>query len=558
MPDIRLSLQNLADAISPETGTQDGFIDTVDTSIKRIADALPGKLDETDPEAIASAVSDWLENHPEAIVVNDGTITRAKLDSSVGQAVDEVTTLKADFSELVPVSNRLAPYLYKENTYIRNGVETALSGYDLFKIPVSQGDVVFFSQTTTGTVWWNSLTPGYAFALLKDDETYVAIVSSSSDGVGYWGSAVKYGLFQIPSGVTHLMSVAYHDYVENVRVGINVPLTQLNADGTSVYNTVFDISEKTAFKSTGYKRNTTPPAFSALSGGYYAHTLRVKSGDKLTFTGLVGSLSFYGTFTDDEGACQHIDLSYFTVPADGMLCTFAHDDYPQTATLYPANSIKIDYTNVANAPDGSPYNGLLGIAFGTSLTYRAQTTYGYLQYLPALSGITFDNQGIGSSTILGNMLTAIKGYTEYADKRVAILEGFVNDWYTNKDLGTYEDTGETTVCGCVRSAINYMLSQNANLTVFLVLDPYGRNYGGVNCATTATNGAGLTQKEYYDEIAKVGESLGIPVIKEYAISQISENTPQYIVDNIHPTALGAKQSAYVIWSQMRQHFPNQV
>jgi hypothetical protein len=67
----------------------------------------------------------------------------------------------------------------------------------------------------------------------------------------------------------------------------------------------------------------------------------------------------------------------------------------------------------------------------------------------------------------------------------------------------------------------------------------------------------VTQKEYYDEIAKVGESLGIPVIKQYAISQISENTPQYIADNIHPTQLGAKQSAYAIWSQMRQYFPNQ-
>ena len=100
MSDIRHSLQNLADAISPETGTQDGYIDAVDTSIKRIADALPGKLDETDPEAIANAISDWLENHPEAIVVNDGTITRAKLDDSVGQAVDEVSKLKADFSQL--------------------------------------------------------------------------------------------------------------------------------------------------------------------------------------------------------------------------------------------------------------------------------------------------------------------------------------------------------------------------------------------------------------------------------------------------------------------------
>ena len=41
MVDIRHSLQNLADAISPETGTADGFVDNVDTSLKRIADAFP-------------------------------------------------------------------------------------------------------------------------------------------------------------------------------------------------------------------------------------------------------------------------------------------------------------------------------------------------------------------------------------------------------------------------------------------------------------------------------------------------------------------------------------
>lgn len=131
MPDIRLSLQNLADAISPETGTRDGFTDTVDTSIKRIADALPGKLDETDPEAIASAVSDWLENHPEAIVVNDGTITRAKLDDSVGQAVDEVTTLKADFSQLENIVDHANGITFVAGKYINNaGNEVVNSAFE--------------------------------------------------------------------------------------------------------------------------------------------------------------------------------------------------------------------------------------------------------------------------------------------------------------------------------------------------------------------------------------------------------------------------------------------
>jgi len=208
--------------------------------------------------------------------------------------------------------------------------------------------------------------------------------------------------------------------------------------------------------------------------------------------------------------------------------------------------------------DANPFDGLSGVAFGTSLTYRAQTTGGYLQYLTDMIGITFDNQGIGSSYIYGNMLTAIKGYTGYAGKRVCLLEGFVNDWYYNKTLGTWRDTTETSVCGCVRSALNYMLSKNANLTIFLILDPYGRNYSNIDCSTTAINGAGLTQYEYYEEIAKVAESLGIPVIKEYAESQISENTPQYLVDNIHPTALGAKQSANCIWSVMRGHIPNAI
>lgn len=208
----------------------------------------------------------------------------------------------------------------------------------------------------------------------------------------------------------------------------------------------------------------------------------------------------------------------------------------------------------------SPFNDLTGVAFGTSLTYRAQTTGGFLQYLPGLSGINFDNQGVGSATILSNgvqpaMLPVITGYTGYSGKRVCILEGFVNDWYYNgESLGTWKDTQQTTVCGCVRYALNHILTQNPDLTVFLVLDHYGKGITAPN----AVNSANQTQFEFYQEIEKVALSMGIRVIKEYELSEISNLTPQYLLDNIHMNALGAKQSANAIWSGMKDTYPNEV
>jgi hypothetical protein len=190
-----------------------------------------------------------------------------------------------------------------------------------------------------------------------------------------------------------------------------------------------------------------------------------------------------------------------------------------------------------------------GIAFGTSLTYRAQTTGGYLQYLPDLIGAPIDNHGIGNATILTsettpqlNILSEIKSYTDYTKKNFCIIEGFVNDWVQHADkLGIYTDTTETTVCGCVRSAINYILTQNPDINILLILDHVGT---GVNASTYKFNN--LTQFEFYNEIAKVAESMSVPVCKGYEISQMNEYSADYFIDNIHPTAKGASHFAYVI------------
>lgn len=52
-----------------------------------------------DPEAIESAVANWLEDHPEATTtVEDGSITKAKLDSDLQEIVDDVPSLKTEIN----------------------------------------------------------------------------------------------------------------------------------------------------------------------------------------------------------------------------------------------------------------------------------------------------------------------------------------------------------------------------------------------------------------------------------------------------------------------------
>jgi hypothetical protein len=220
--------------------------------------------------------------------------------------------------------------------------------------------------------------------------------------------------------------------------------------------------------------------------------------------------------------------------------------YDISITLYESDS-------------ASEYSGMSGVAFGTSLTYRSQTVGGYLSYLEDLSGITFENKGEGSSCIYGGeengILTKIQNYTDFANKDIVIIEGFVNDWYGSKPLGTYTDTTRESVCGCLYQAINHIYEQNANITLFVILDHYGRSYNSADESSTAIVN-NYTQYQYYEECAKVCESLGIKVIKEYALSGISQLTPQYLVDDIHCTALGAEQSANTIWAEMKKYVPN--
>lgn len=202
------------------------------------------------------------------------------------------------------------------------------------------------------------------------------------------------------------------------------------------------------------------------------------------------------------------------------------------------------------------WSGTNAVAFGTSLTYRSETTGGYLDYLPTLSGITFDNEGIGGAMIFANgdtkdILFAIKNYQDYADKELCIIEGFVNDWY-HSALGSYTDREETSACGCLYSAINHIYTQNPNVAIVVIFDHFtkGESWDPLKVVR------GSTQLQYYEELKKVCMTYGVPVITEYD-SEISMFNPQFYIDHIHLNDLGAQQSAAYIWSKL-QRIPKKV
>lgn len=465
-------------------------------------------------------------------------------DSHIGSAM---TSLALD---TIGLNSILSQYLDREGAYFFNGVYTEDSKFNVYKVPMKLHDVVTL-YTTDGSDYAGAggLNNGYSL-MMEEDGIYYLCTSNNNRCVYSQHMATAMG--RVAS--SNLYINVYKNELPVLVFGKNTNGNTITNGQYLKPNDMISSVKRFALKTSHYLNIRSPYNFTTLTG-MLVYSLHVSEGDKLVFSSAPPSVSFYGSFLSfaDESVVTRITSLNYTVPSDGIAFVFIDGEDSIDCTIYPAETFKVDYKDIVNTPEAdNRYNGLQAVAFGTSLTYRAQTTGGFLQYLPGLSGMIVDNQGIGSSKIKGNMLTAIKNYASFANKNVCLLEGFVNDWYQNMPLGEWTDSTEDTVCGCVRVALTHIVTQNQTLTVFLILDHYGK---GIS-ATTEVNESNLTQYEYYEEIAKVAESLGIPVIKEYALSQISEYAPQYLLDNIHMNDLGAHQSANVIWSVMKQHYPN--
>ena len=456
----------------------------------------------------------------------------------------------------------ISRFLYKKNTYINaSGQETAINGYDVYKIPCEANQIIHLMWFDLVGNPWNALNLTYFCKIFKTDESFISIYNETQ--FGWIKTSPKEAIILTPENAEYITLSLYGAYADYIQIEIDVPYETVKAENkVDKNNTAYVINDENTIKAQFYVKDN--GNVTALNATAKSNIIKVKQGDKVYLQPIGSSFSTSGNFKITDGTGTPIGTvgseSIFTAPTDGIIFIYSLLTDIDKTIYNPNSQIKIDAKNIIGLTDSNNYAGLNGVAFGTSLTYRSIASNGYLTRLSTLSGITFDNQGIGSGTILGNggsldILARIKSYASYSGKKVCILEGFVNDWFESNTLGTWNDNTETTVCGCVRSALNYMLTQNPNMTVFLILDHYGRNYSSLDCSSTVVKG-GKTQYEYYEEIAKVAESLGVPVIKEYALSGISELMPQYLADNIHLNALGATQSGNTIWSEIKNIYPN--
>ena len=536
---LTMLLQPMVDAYAEtfddRLATQDADIDVLVSRMDEFASLPPGST---------AGNAELLDIRIEY----DGTTA-----ASAGDAVrEQISELRDDLDAYVDNQNRLSRYFYKADTYLNGSTETTLNGYDLYRIPVTENDLIVMTWTP-GTPFYGSMSDNNVLKYHGTGNIYTVLYMATPSAGYDFNKATGDALFLVQANTDYLYFSVMQGRENTLNISVNTPYVNIVAEQI-VTKARFpqEIDETNACKTRCYA--ATNDTISPLSGSFYAFNIAVKTGDKLKFAGTIPGLGVNrGSFKEYGQAAVYMSSDSYTVPADGIISVFSLSGYDRNATLTPIESQPVAWSQLIDEPQNlKPFDGLTGVAFGTSLTYNSNTTGGYLTELQNISGITFDNQGIGSATIMNQILTKVKTYTGYAGKRVAILEGFVNDWYTNNPLGSYTDTSETSVCGCVRSAINYMLSQNPNMTIFVVLDHYGQT----SCASTATNSNALTQYQYYEEIAKVAESLAIPVIKEYAVSQICENTPQYLLDNIHCNTLGAVQSGRAIYSRMQGFYPN--
>lgn len=530
----------------------------VSTRIAGEVNTLNSRIDN-----IVASSGDDISEIVDARQGSDGTSyasLRARLDAENNQLKGDLDNLK---KESIVSSNNISDYLFKENAFMSStGVVTPENGYSIYKISLNGVNYVNIRNKdfASSIAFWSGLGieeicgvmhNGTYTKLGEINHKYGMVLRASNEvSVLYNGDCEVY--FNVKD-----------EYRDNVVLSVNSPYTAIN-ETISIKNSVFNITEKNAVKSYLYfdVNSNVMGKYGSPSDGYFTLVIKVSKGDEIKFSGIATGANKYGSFTPINGNTTFITESVFKATEDGIVIIFAYenDAIKYKGTFYPKNSIKIDYDNVVNPPNSNEFKGLKGVAFGTSLTYRAQTTGGYLQYLPNMLEMEFDNQGVGSATIYpftddGRIYNKITSYSNYSNIDVCILEGFVNDWYQEAPLGTYTDNDDTSVCGRVRKAINYIMSQNSNITIFLVLDHFGRLHNTTDESSTVIRG-GKTQYEYYEEISKVAESLGVPVVKQYAISRINENTPQYFLDDIHMNDLGARQSANSIYSAMKQYSPN--
>ena len=159
--------------------------------------ALSAKVD---PSVIESAVSDWLDDHPEATTtVEDGSITKAKLDEDLQETVDDVSSLKTEITNVKGRNRDAIDGIYASCRYHQpnasakqfcllvgtdfhadsdrlNNMVELLNALDAFDAGICLGDIA-------GNTWEDDATY-YTTAISKAEKPFLTVIGNHDAGYG--------------------------------------------------------------------------------------------------------------------------------------------------------------------------------------------------------------------------------------------------------------------------------------------------------------------------------------------------------------------------------------
>lgn len=172
-----------------------------------------------DPDDVKQNVEDWLDDHPEATTtVQDGSITKAKLDSNLKGTVDDVDELKSalgycDIKTIAGSKNIWNPATMKDGYVGTNGAWAGSSSYVYNTIDVQAGDIVYCS--VAGNVRYMR---------------FICAYNANDEAVSASGSGSDINGFTVPNGIVKLAISVVSSIKDNVMIILNddtVPVAKI-------------------------------------------------------------------------------------------------------------------------------------------------------------------------------------------------------------------------------------------------------------------------------------------------------------------------------------------
>lgn len=172
---------------------------------------------------------------------------------------------------------------------------------------------------------------------------------------------------------------------------------------------------------------------------------------------------------------------------------------------------------VANALPSAKWSGKKWTVIGDSLTAAyGVTNIHYWEYIKGATGVSVANlgeSGMGYAKGTNNFMT--KGLLVPSDSDVVTIFGSGNDGSSGLELGTWEDTGTTTVAGCINTTIDNIFSINPIVPLGIITPtPWVNNMPS----------DGIFMENYSNLIVEICNKRSIPCLDLYHCSNLNPNS----------------------------------